>query len=505
MTEIPQYGESESESNQFGRAGHRIVFSVLSGGGSTLLLAALGAISIRLITVRVGPAHYGFFVIALTFVGTVMLFTDLGITSITGREIAKSPADAADVLGQNLGFRLALSGVIVPLVIFAGFLLYRPSSLRWCIALIALSIPFNVLGTLSLGYYSASIRNYLGSGILVLQQMMFVAGVAISLAKGWGIIGCSTSNLISTAVSSFLAYFVVRRELHFKPLFDVRRWRQILVLSASLGAIQIINVLYLKADTLLLSKMATAKAVGIYGVAYNFTNVILVVPALIAASVMPLLATSSGERFANLVRRMSRGLAVLGVLSVMITVLFAHQAIAILSGHHFQGAAAPLRLLALSCFFSFLNMALGYAAVACNRHHRMIIVSAVGLVLNVGLNLLFIPRWGIDGAANATLISEFVSLVGVRVIFGRDVGAKVPLAKLSLRPIVVGVGVTIFARYVLLRGWDAPIITVAWAPLIAAVFVVCLALAGGLPEEVAFAQKKLTRLFKSEMPGNSAS
>jgi len=504
MTDIPQSGEPSTEASggQFGRAGHRIVFSVLSGSGNTLLLAGLGAIAIRLITFRVGPTNYGFFVIALTFVGSVMLLTDLGITAIASRDIARSPKDAADILGQNLGLRLVLSTLIVPILIFAGIALYKPSSLRWSIALIALSVPFNALLTVSLSFYVASIRNYLTSGIYLLQQVIFVVGVVISLANGFGIVGCSMSNLISSVVSSLVAFYVVRREIPFKPLFNVRRWRQILALSASLGAIQVINLLYLKADTLLLSKMASARAVGLYGVAYNFTNFILVIPGLVAGSVMPLMATSSGERFTMLVRRMEHSLAVLGVLSVMITLLFAHQAIEILSGHRYLGATIPLRLLALSCYFSFLCGALGYAAVAQNRHHRMIFVSALGLVLNVGLNLLLIPKYGIDGSATANLISEFIALVGVRAIFGRDVGAKLSLTNISIRPIVVGVVVTLFARYILLGSWHAPISTVAWAPVIVILFLALLALTGGLTEEVAFARQKLTGMGKPRTSGN---
>jgi hypothetical protein len=48
----------ETSGSPFGRAGHRIVFSVLSGGGNTLLLAGQGVIAIRLITFRVGPTNY---------------------------------------------------------------------------------------------------------------------------------------------------------------------------------------------------------------------------------------------------------------------------------------------------------------------------------------------------------------------------------------------------------------------------------------------------------------
>ena len=210
---------------------------------------------------------------------------------------------------------------------------------------------------------------------------------------------------------------------------------------------------------------------------------------------MPLMATSSGERFEKLLRRTGHGLAVLGAASVMVTVLFAPQAIDILSGHRFLVRSTALRLLGLSCYFSYLNSALGYAAVACNRHHRLVVVSAIGLVLNVGLNIALIPTLGINGSALSTLISEFIALIGVRYVFAKDVKAKISLTGISLRPVLVGVLITFFARYALLRSWNAPVVTVLWAPAILVLYFGVLALVGGLREEVAFAREKATSRF----------
>lgn len=500
MTSSASEPDSESgDGGQFGRAGHRVTVSVLSGYGNTLLVAGLGALATRLITTHVGPTNYGLFVTALTFVSSVMLLTDLGITSIMGRDIAKKPDDAAEILGQNLGLRLTLSILIIPIVVLIGLVLYKAPSLRWTLILFAASVPFNAIQTISLGYYVASIRNYVASGVAVLQQVLFVGGVAIAIPNGFGIIGCATSYLIATAVSGVVAYFIVRKELRFKPQFDLRGWREVFSRSASLGAIQVINLLYLKADTLLLSKMAKARAVGLYGVAYSFVNLIVVAPTLILTSVMPLMATSSGERFEKLLRRTSHGLAVLGAAAAMITVLFAPQAIAILSGHRFLGASTALRLLGLSCYFSYLNSALGYAAVACNRHHRLVVVSAVGLVLNVGLNVAMIPRLGINGSALSTLISEFTALIGVRYVFARDVGTRVSLTKMSVRPVLAAASVTLFSRFAILHSWHAPIVTVLWAPVILVLYFLVLALVGGLREELTFAREKM----RSHLPGGN--
>lgn len=494
-TEGEPDSESPSNRNQFGRVGRRITASVISGYGVTILTSGLGALATRLITTHVGPTKYGLFVTALTFVTTVTLLTDLGITSIMGRDVAQNPDEAEDILGQNLGLRLTLSSLVVPIVVIVGTTLYRTSSLRWALILFALSIPFNAIQAISFGYYVASIRNYVVAGIAVLQQILYVGGVAIAILGGFGIIGCAVSYLISTAIGGAVSYAVVRKELRFKPLFNVRRWREVFARSASLGAIQVINLLYLKADTLLLSKMEKPRAVGLYGVAYSFIGFIVVIPSLILVSVMPLMATSSGERFEKLLRRTEHGLAILGAMSVMFTVLFATQSISILSGDHFLAAAPALRILGLSCYFSFLNSALGYAAVACNRHHRFVVVSGIGLVLNVGLNLALIPRLGINGSALATLISEFIALVGVRWVFAKDVGAKVPLTRLSLRPVFAGALVTVIGRYALIRSWHAPVITVLWAPVILILYIGILALIGGLSEEISFLREKFKKLF----------
>src|ERR1035437_8047180 len=267
--------EGASDSGQFGRAGRRVTASVLLGYGNTLLVAGLGALATRLITTHVGPTNYGLFVTALTFVSSVMLLTDLGITSITGRDIAKNPDDAAEILGQNLGLRLTLSVLIIPIVVFIGLILYKAPSLRWTMILFAISVPFNAIQTISLGYYVASIRNYVSSGISLLQQALFVGGVAIAIPNGFGIVGCALSYLIATAISGVVVYFIARKELRFKPLFNLRSWREVFKRSASLGAIQVINLLYLRADTLLLSKMMKPRAVGLYGVAYSFVNFIV--------------------------------------------------------------------------------------------------------------------------------------------------------------------------------------------------------------------------------------
>ena len=132
-----------------------------------------------------------------------------------------------------------------------------------------------------------------------------------------------------------------------------------------------------------------------------------------------------------------------------------------------------------------MNTAYGYAAVARNRHHRIIVVSVVGLVLNVVLNIIAIPRWGITGSAYATLISEFVALILIRFVYSKDVDAKTSLLASAARPFLVGAVVLVVGRLLIVPARDAASeLSLLWTPVIALLYVALLALVRGLPVDL---------------------
>src|SRR3984957_9833179 len=161
----------------------RVLISTTSVLSSNLLVALLGTISLRLMTTRLGPAHYGDFIASLSFVASAMLIADLGVNAITGREIAKNPKDAASILGHNLGLRLTLSAVFVPIVSYLGFLAYpgTNATLRYCVVIAACAVPFDSLRSVCLGYFVAGVRNHVTAVISLVQQIIFVGLIIIAL------------------------------------------------------------------------------------------------------------------------------------------------------------------------------------------------------------------------------------------------------------------------------------------------------------------------------------
>ena len=476
----------------------RVLISTTSVLSSNLLVALLGTISLRLMTTRLGPAHYGDFIASLSFVASAMLIADLGVNAITGREIAKNPKDAASILGHNLGLRLTLSAVFVPIVSYLGFLAYpgTNATLRYCVVIAACAVPFDALRSVCLGYFVAGVRNHVTAVISLVQQIIFVGLIIIALWLGLGVIACVYAYLVATAITGVMTFFATRRNIRFGPRFNLRRWRTIVAQSFSIGVIQIVNLLYLKADLIILSIISTSTNVGIYGVAYAIITFFLLIPSIFMTSLLPAMTTATESDLGKIVDRAVRYLAAAGVLVATGTLCFGAQVIRVLAGQKFAAAAVPLSILAASCVFSYLNAALGFASVARNRHQKMIVVSLMGLAVNVMTNIVVIPTYGINGAATAYLFSEFVTLCGVYIVFRRDVGLKIPLAAILVRPLAVGSLCILLFGIILSSGSRGLVGAGALAAAEVTLYVVSLYLLGGIPDELHEAIVKLrARVF----------
>jgi O-antigen/teichoic acid export membrane protein len=75
-------------------------------------------------------------------------------------------------------------------------------------------------------------------------------------------------------------------------------------------------------------------------------------------------------------------------------------------GAAYEPAVPPLQVLAGGSIFVFCTWILHSAAIAMNLDRRLVGTTAIGLIANIALNILFIPRLGITGSAWATVIAE---------------------------------------------------------------------------------------------------
>jgi O-antigen/teichoic acid export membrane protein len=441
-----------------GNPGRRVAGSTITLVASAGSVGLIGAAAIGVLTHRLGISAYGQLATVLAFISATLLFTDLGINSYSGREIARRKQDASTILGQNLGLRLVLALVMVPTIIGLSEAFYPHSDTKILdgIILVSLTIPFEAFRAVSLSYYVATIQNYKTAILNVVTQVVYVGGAILALYFGYGLTGCFVAYDISVAVTALIAFLAVRKSVAFAPMLSIRSWGGIIRQSLGIGAIQIVNLLYLRTNTLVLSRMTNSHTVALYAVAAAIVLFLLVLPNAFMLSMTPLLVVAPITKLKTLVNDSCTYMAMVGVVAVVGTACLAHDVVKLLAPASFAGSSVVLSILSLSVLFTCITNVFTYSSFARDQHHRLLLISVLGLVSNVVIDLVLIPSLHAKGAAIATVIVEGFILVGTYTVFRLRVGPQFDAWTRIGRILVLGAG-SYFAFHVALN--DLPLTT----------------------------------------------
>jgi O-antigen/teichoic acid export membrane protein len=178
-------------------------------------------------------------------------------------------------------------------------------------------------------------------------------------------------------------------------------------------------------DTVILGVIRSDAETGWYGASYSVYEGLTYAPSILAAVLTPRLSYLFVHDRAAHRRLLMRALlasAVLGVGLGAMTLRAAGPILVTLFGAAYEPAVAPLRILAGGALFVFATWILHAGAISTNLDRRLLLTTAVGLAANVILNLVWIPRWGISGAAWATVVAEALTMALLFVQIHRRVG-----------------------------------------------------------------------------------
>jgi O-antigen/teichoic acid export membrane protein len=187
-----------------------------------------------------------------------------------------------------------------------------------------------------------------------------------------------------------------------------------------------------RADQMLMGLIASEATLGLYVVAVNSSEVLLYLPAAVAASLVPVAAGVTDRRRTALVLDAFRAVSLLTLAGVLLLALVGPPLVPVLFGAEYERSVTPFLLL--------LPGALGFAAltvfssalVARSSPGRSSIGSIVAMVVGLGLDALLIPTHGASGAAVAASASFLAGGAAAIVAYHRV--APFPLIGLAPAP-----------------------------------------------------------------------
>ena len=392
------------------KVARKIAYNVLVSSASKIISTALALVVIGFITRYLGASGFGEYATVLAFFSFFAALSDLGLYSISTREISRPGADEEKIMGNVFTLNIVSSLAIVLIVPIIVLFFPYPQEVKDAIIVIAgaylFSSGYQVLNGVfqkNLAMDKVAIAELLGR---ILQVILIILAVKLKLGFAWII----ASILFYMILTFGLVLGWSRKYIRIRPQFDLGYWKSFLKESYPMWLSAIITFLYFKMDTILLSVMKTSADVGIYNVAYKVLENITFFPSMLVGLVFPIMAQNifhNRAKFEDISNKTLKVFMVIVVPLVVGTLFLSQGVIHLIGGSGFPQSVGVLRILilALACIFfsNFSNTIL----ISGNLQKKLMAILAVAAVLNISANLILIPHYSYIGAAWMSFITEF--------------------------------------------------------------------------------------------------
>lgn len=453
------------------RIAHNTILQVIG----KLLSTVLGVFTVALMTRYLGDAGFGQYSTVMTFLLLVGVMIDFGVSMTTVRLMADPRYQRTQVLNAIFTLRLvtALGAyVIAPIVALA--LPFDPM-VKLGIAIAACSFFFVALNQVLNGVFQIELRT---DKIMIaenLGRVLTLIGIWYAIVTDGGLALILWAVVAGSAANFSFLLLASRTYDRISLVWDMPLWRTIVTTTWPIALSIIFNLIYFKADTLILALTRTQAEVGIYSAPYRVLEILITFPYLFVGIVFPLLTKAWAEKnhaqFATAVQRSFDALVYAALPIAVGTQFVARDLMTLIGGSAFSASGPLLQLIIVPTAFIFINVLFGYVIVVVERQRQMVWAYAGVAVFALTLYILLIPRYGMWAAAIITVISELAMLLAnmmmsIRItgIYPRPLGILksafactmmcLPLIALHALPVIPLVGIAIIVYAVSLYAID---------------------------------------------------
>ena len=379
-----------------------------------LLRMGVGLVVVIWLARYFGPEQFGQLNFAIALVSVFGVFAALGLRGIVVRDLIEQPQHCNTTLGTAfiLKFTAAVSTYILLIVTIS---IVEPDDvfLKSLIAILGLSIIFKSTEVVNFWFESQVDSKY----VVWVESSTFFAASVVKLLMLWqqaSLIMFVWAMLIETIVVGLALFFV-----YAKVVSDPLQWKATRLKAKSLladGWPLIISsaawIIYTRTDQIMIGEMLNDQAVGYYSVAIRISDIATFISTIIALSIIPTLIPLRKTNTALYHHRyqMTYDIVVgLMLLTAICTALLSGLFIKLLFGEPYADAASVLSIHIWSAIF--IAMATVSGKYLINEGLQKITMQrhVMGVFINIPLNFLVIPVYGIDGAAFSSLVSLALS------------------------------------------------------------------------------------------------
>jgi len=394
-------------------------------------------VTIKLLANYLGASGVGDYNTITTYINFFIVIADLGLFSVTVREISKKPESEQKIINNVFAIRLISALLAVLTAIFIVFLTKYSLDIKYGVIIASGFLFFNLLASV----YDSSLQYRLKMQFSALAELIskivsIIALILVIFFSGNFLWVMSTVAVFGVSIFIFKWLFA-KRYVRFSPEMDSKVGPWIFQMAWPLGIVFIINNLFFKIDTLILYAFKGATVTGVYTVAYKVLEVTAFIGSYFSSALKPVISQNikNNSKYVGKVVEKGINIMVFAATPIVISALvFSKDIILLISNAEFVSGAPALIVLSFTLPLIFLVVLFLEVLIANDSRKTLVTISISILLFNVLLNLYMIPRYSLMGAAWTTLVSEIL-LVIIYYIYAN----KVARISLNLKPAMLSV------------------------------------------------------------------
>jgi O-antigen/teichoic acid export membrane protein len=290
-------------------------------------------------------------------------------------------------LGAEKTYAYLMTLPLIPILAFTGI---REASLRSLKRVVYAFVPDSIVRPFVLGVL-ALIIFLLTRHIISAPQLMGLSVIAV---------------ICSSLLGWFWLYKSLPQATYQTPAeYEPSLWLKV---SLPLFFISGMNLILKRTDILMLDWLQGPIQVAYFSNAVRYADLatfgLLIVNMIAAPMISELYNKGDRKELQNIITLAARGIFVLTLL-ISIVLIFAGKFLLGISGPEFTVAYTPLLILLAGQAINALSGSVGFIMTMTGHQNQAAMIIAGGAVLNIILNALLIPRFGMTGSAIATSIT----------------------------------------------------------------------------------------------------
>jgi len=397
---------------------------------SQILNFILALISSIILARVLGPKGKGIYALIVLIPKTMLKLGTLGIEAANVYFTGSKKYKVKDIVSNSLlcsilfGFILILLFYVISQhSVFKNFLNSNQLN-SFYVWLMIFTVPFSLLS----GY----LRNvFLGKEDIITYNKINILQNALQLAAVFTLLLIlrldlfgAISTYIFTNICMFLlvVFFIVKNGIKIYFTYNAKLFKNMLNYGIKAYFANLAQFLNYRLDMFLIAIFLTPVEVGYYSIAVGIAEKLWMLPGAIATVLFPRISSIMDIKANNLTSKIARNTFFIIFIFALLLAGITKPLIKVLFGFAFLSSAMPLLILLPGIVALSLSKILTADLAGRGKPQFAAYSSFVSLAVNIPLNLLLIPKWGISGAAFASTIAYIIATLIVFISFTKVSG-----------------------------------------------------------------------------------